>query len=110
VERSCGNGSESEAQTGETPLIAARVAAWPKPGNAELSKLVRHAARANALVAIQRSPQVKAAYEALLARGKKKKVAIIAIMRRLLHAIWGMLQHQQDFNPQLFHASPLPNS
>ena len=63
-----------------------------------------------ALVAIQRSPQIKAAYEALLARGKKKKVAIIAIMRRLLHAIWGMLHHQQDFNPQLFHASPLPNS
>ena len=63
-----------------------------------------------ALVAIQRSPQIKATYEALLARGKKKKVALIAIMRRMLHAIWGMLHHQQDFNPQLFHASPLPNS
>ena len=63
-----------------------------------------------ALVAIQRSPHIKATYEALLARGKKKKVAIIAIMRRMLHAIWGMLHHQQDFNPQLFHASPLPNS
>jgi transposase len=63
-----------------------------------------------ALVAVQRSPQIKATYEALLARGKKKKVAIIAIMRRLLHAIWGMLHHQQDFNPQLFHAAPLPIS
>ena len=63
-----------------------------------------------ALVAIQRSPQIQATYEALLARGKKKKVAIIAIMRRMLHAIWGMLHHQQDFNPQLFHAAPLPNS
>lgn len=63
-----------------------------------------------ALVAIQRSPQIKAAYEALLARGKKKKVAIIALMRRLLHAIWGMLHHQQDFNPSCFHASPLPNT
>jgi len=29
-------------------LIAARVATWPKPGNAKLSKLVRHAARADA--------------------------------------------------------------
>jgi transposase len=70
----------------------------------------RHLRRAlfmPALVAIQRSPQIKAAYEALLARGKKKKVAI---MRRMLHAIWGMLHHQQNFNPQLFHASPLPNS
>lgn len=62
------------------------------------------------LVALRRSPQIKAAYESLLARGKKKKVAIIAIMRRLLHASWGMLHHQQDFNPQLFPASPLPNS
>jgi hypothetical protein len=59
-----------------------------------------------ALVAIQRSPQIKAAYEALLARGKKKKVAIIVLMRRLLHAIWGMLHPHQDFNPQHFHASP----
>ncbi|HEX8312309.1 MAG TPA: transposase, partial [Chthoniobacteraceae bacterium] len=63
-----------------------------------------------ALVAIQRSPQIRAAYEALLARGKKKKVAIVAIMRRLLHAIWGMLHHHQDFNPQLFHAGPIANS
>lgn len=63
-----------------------------------------------ALVAIRRSPQIKLAYETLLARGKKKKVAIVAIMRRLLHAIWGMLRPQQDFNPQLFHASPLPHS
>lgn len=63
-----------------------------------------------ALVAVRRSPQIQAAYESLLARGKKKKVALIAIMRRLLHSIWGMLHHQQDFNPQLFHAAPLPNS
>ena len=63
-----------------------------------------------ALVAIRRSPQIKATYEALLARGKKKKVALIAIMRRMLHALWGMLHHQQDFNPQLFHATPLPGS
>ena len=59
-----------------------------------------------ALVAVQRSPQIKAVYEALLARGKKKKVALIAIMRRLLHSIWSMLRHHQDFNPHLFHALP----
>ena len=48
VERSCADDSESEAQSGVTQLIAARVAPWPKPGNAELSKPVRHAARVNA--------------------------------------------------------------
>ena len=48
VKRSCADDSESEAQTGTTQLIAARVAAWPKPGNAKFSKLVRHTARADA--------------------------------------------------------------
>ena len=49
VERSCAADSESEAQTGETQLTAARVATWPKPGNVKLSQLVRDAARVNAL-------------------------------------------------------------
>ena len=49
VERGCAADSESEAQTGTKPLIAAKDAAWPKPDNSELSKLVRHAARADAL-------------------------------------------------------------
>jgi len=48
VERRCADDRESEAQTGTTRLIAARVATWPKPGNAKLSKLVRHAARVDA--------------------------------------------------------------
>jgi transposase len=67
---------------------------------------LRHTLFMPVLVAIQRSPQIRAAYEAMLARGKKKKVAIIALMRRLLHALWAMLHHQQDFNPHLFHALP----
>jgi transposase len=93
----------------------------PRPRQSGATDAPRHISRTGnrhlrlalfmpALVAIQRSPQIKATYESLLARGKKKKVAIIAIMRRLLHAIWGMIHHQQDFNPQLFHASPLINS
>jgi transposase len=61
-----------------------------------------------ALVAIQRSPQVQACYQAFLARGKKPKVAIVAIMRKLLHCLWGLLRHQRNFDPQLFH--PLPTS
>jgi transposase len=90
----------------------------PRPRQSGATDAPRHISRTGnrhlrlalfmpALVAIQRRPQIKATYETLLARGKKKKVAIIAIMRRLLHAIWGMFHHQQDFNPQLFH--PLPS-
>lgn len=56
-----------------------------------------------ALVAIQHSASVKACYQALLARGKKPKVAVIAIMRKMLHAIWGILHHRQPFNPNLFY-------
>lgn len=73
-----------------------------KTGNAYL----RCALYMPALVAIQRDAHVRAAYQALLARGKRPKQAIVAIMRKLLHAIWGMLHHDQDFNPQLFHALP----
>ncbi|MCE9610358.1 MAG: transposase [Chthoniobacter sp.] len=93
----------------------------PRPRQSGATDAPRHISRTGnrhlrlalfmpALVAIQRSPQIRAAYEALLARGKKKKVALVAIMRRLLHAIWGMLHHSQDFNPQLFHADPIANS
>lgn len=59
-----------------------------------------------ALVAIQRDAHVRACYEALLARGKRPKQAIVAIMRKLLHSIWGMLQHQTDFDSQRFHPIP----
>lgn len=58
-----------------------------------------------ALVAIQRCPQVKAYYDALVARGKKRKQAVIAVMRKMLHALWGMLRHETNFNAELFHTS-----
>ena len=49
-----------------------------------------------ALVAIQHEPNVKAFYDKLLAAGKKPMQAVVAVMRKLLHAIWGMLKHDQD--------------
>ena len=36
---------------------------------------------------------VKAFYDQLIARGKKPLQAIVAVMRKLLHSIWGMLRH-----------------
>jgi transposase len=70
-----------------------------KTGNVHL----RAALYMPALVAIQRNEHVNACYQALLQSGKKPKQAIIAIMRKLLHAIWGILHHQQPFNPNLFY-------
>lgn len=56
-----------------------------------------------ALVAIKHDPNVKLFYEKLLAKGKKKLQAIVAVMRKLLHCIWGMLKHKQPFDSNKFY-------
>jgi transposase len=55
-----------------------------------------------ALVAIQHDPNVKAFYNKLVTAGKKPMQAVVAVMRKLLHAIWGMLKHDQDFDGNKF--------
>ena len=55
-----------------------------------------------ALVAIQHEPNVKAFYSKLVAAGKRPMQAVVAVMRKLLHAIWGMLKHDQDFDGNKF--------
>jgi len=57
-------------------------------------------------VAIRYEPHVRAFYEKLLARGKPKMIAIVAVMRKLLHAIYGMLKHDQDFDGHKFYRLP----
>ena len=57
-----------------------------------------------ALVAIRYEPNVQAFYDALLARGKKPLQAIVAVMRKLLHSIYGMFEHDADFDGEKFFA------
>lgn len=57
-----------------------------------------------AVVAMRHEPQIRAYYEHLIARGKSPMQAIVAIMRKLLHAIHGMLQSDQDFIGKKFFA------
>lgn len=101
----------------KAPQWVAHAGLDPRPRQSGQKDAPRHISRTGnrhlrlalfmpALVAIQRSAHINACYQSMIARGKKPKLALIAIMRRLLHALWGMLRHQQDFNPQLFH--PLP--
>lgn len=52
-----------------------------------------------ALVAIKHNPILHAFYHRLLARGKLKKVAVCAVMRKLVHIIYGVLSSNQPFNP-----------
>ena len=56
------------------------------------------------LVAVQHEPNVKAFHEKLVARGKTKMQANVAVMRKLLHAIYGMLKHDRDFEGEKFYA------
>jgi len=73
-----------------------------KAGNAH----VRQALYMPALSAKQHDPHVRAYFEHLLVRGKKPLQALCAVMRKLLHAIHGMLKHQQPFDNTRFYAIP----
>jgi len=59
-----------------------------------------------ALVAIQHEKHVRAFYEQLLAAGKKPLQAVVAVMRKLLHAIYGMLKTNTDFDGAKFRRLP----
>jgi transposase len=79
-------------------------------GRVRISKVgsvhLRRALYMPAVVAARQEPRVKAFYEELLARGKRPMVANVAVMRKLLHAIHGMLRHDADFDGEKFRATP----
>ena len=72
-----------------------------KAGN----KHLRRALYMPALVAVQHQPQVRAYYEHLVERGKTKLQALVATMRKLLHAIFGMFKHHQIFDGRKVYAA-----
>ena len=55
------------------------------------------------LAAVRHNPRVRAWYDALVARGKPKKLALVACMRKLLVVLNAMVHHQTHWQ-----ASPLP--
>jgi transposase len=52
-----------------------------------------------AITAMRRCPAFKAYAERLAARGKPKKVIIGAVMRKLVHIIYGVLKHRTPYDP-----------
>lgn len=56
-----------------------------------------------ALTAIRHQVNIKAFYDKLVAAGKKPRQAITAVMRKLLHAIWGVWKYDQNFDGQKFY-------
>ena len=49
------------------------------------------------LTAVRRNPWLRAFYEGLRARGKLPKVALVAAMRKLLHAIYSVAKNRKPF-------------
>ena len=73
---------------------------------------IRRALYMPALTAVRCAPHLRALYLQLQARGKCKMVALIAVLRKLLHAIFGMFKHDAPFDgaklcPALSLAAPL---
>ena len=74
-----------------------------KAGN----KHLRRALYMPALVAVQHDPHLRAFYQRLLQRGKLKLQALVAVMRKLLHAFHGMFKtHQPYAGAKLFQLKP----
>ena len=67
---------------------------------------IRSALYMPALSAKQHDPHVRAYFEHLVAHGKKPLQAVCAVMRKLLHAIHGMLKHDKPFDNARFYAIP----
>ena len=67
---------------------------------------IRSALYMPALSAKQHDPHVKAYFQHLVANGKKPLQAVCAVMRKLLHAIHGMLKNNEPFDNTRFYAIP----
>jgi transposase len=67
---------------------------------------IRTALYMPALSAKQHDPHVKAYFQHLLNNGKKPLQAVCAVMRKLLHAIHGMLRYDKPFDNTRFYAIP----
>lgn len=70
-----------------------------KAGN----KYLRTALYMPAWVAVQHDSNVKDFFDKLIAKGKKPLQAIVAVMRKLLHAIWGMLHSGTQWDGKKFY-------
>lgn len=66
-----------------------------KRGNARLRRVLFMPA----LVAIRRQPHVRSFYQGLVQKGKPRRVAQVAVMRKVLHALYGMLKNDELFDP-----------
>lgn len=86
-------------------LVPREAQSGTRRGRARLSKLgsarLRLALYFPALTAIRHNPRLAPVAARLAAAGKHKMVIVAAVMRRLLHIVYGVLKHQRPFDPTL---------
>jgi transposase len=90
-------------QSGTSVYGASRIS---KGGNAYL----RAGTYMPALVAVRHDPLAKAFYDQLVRRGKKKRQALTAVMRKYLTGLWACMRNDESFDTsKLFSPEHLKN-
>lgn len=74
-----------------------------KQGNARIRAILYM----NAVSAIRHDRGARRFYAILVARGKKRMQALVAVMRKLLHGIWIVLQRRTAFDSSVLFAASL---
>ena len=87
------------AYVGVVPAL--RQSGKRQPGRAGLTPIgharLRTALWMPVLTAVRRNAWLKAFYERLIARGKPAKLALVAALRKLLHAVHSVARHRRPF-------------
>jgi len=91
----------SEHRSGESVRKRTRLS---RTGNRHL----RRALYMPALTAIRWEPHLRGFYEHLVQRGKRKKQALLAVARKLLHAIYGMFRTNSPYQGSRVFRLPQP--
>ena len=93
------HGAALAAYVGVAP--ATKSSGTYQPSSAHISPIgharLRRALWMPVLTAVRVNPWLKAFYERLVAAGKKPKVALVAAMNKLLHAVHSVARHRRPF-------------
>ncbi len=93
------NSKQIASYAGLTPKIIQSGTSIDKSSLSKLGhKRLRKSLYMPALVAIRHNPVLKAVYERLVNNGNPKKVAIVAVMRKLLILSYGVLKSEKPFD------------
>jgi len=93
------NAKQVASYAGLTPKITQSGTSVNKSALSKLGhKKLRKSLYMPALVAVRYNPLMHTFYERLLAKGKPKKVALVAVMRKLLVIAYGVLKSEKPFD------------